>query len=150
MVRFKHRYLLCEFFWENGSVNLQADASSLKHDLRSALQHCFGIHGLGLTQSGLNVKFFNNLTNMAIIKAPRDHYRMVWLSLVSLRNLGNMKCSVRVVHIGGSVKLCQKAALEHGRSLFKALSEYHHEFPDLSLSPQSLLDQESDIVVLEP
>ncbi|KAL0236209.1 hypothetical protein GEMRC1_002791 [Eukaryota sp. GEM-RC1] len=145
MVRFKSRYLLCEIFWESGLNNAHSDSNTFKMSIKKAIDSCFGAYGLGLCQSSLNVKYFNNVTNLSIVKISRDHFQSLWVALTLIRNFAGQRCAIRVIHTGGSMRSCQKAALEHSRRLYKILVTD----TDLTTS-HCYLDQEKTILQLDP
>ena len=47
------------------------------------------------------VKYMNVMTSVAIVRAPRDHYREVWAAITTITSLQDSACSVNVIHIGG-------------------------------------------------
>ena len=44
----------------------------------------------------------NATTSVAIVRTPRDHYRMVWVAITTITSLQlDSPCSVNIIHIGG-------------------------------------------------
>lgn len=76
------------------------------------------------------VKYFNNATNVAIIRCPRSHHRMVWVALTLLTLYEQRQVIVRVIHNGGTIRSCQKRAIARNLELLHQIS-----------APQDLIDQ---------
>jgi len=114
MVRFKNRYLLVELQWADGMVDSSVSAQTLKRTVKQHLQHNFGDYGVGLIQQTLQVKYWNNMTNLCIIRCAREYHKMVWSALTTIKALNNRDLLFRLVHLGGSIRSCQKAALAKG------------------------------------
>jgi ribonuclease P/MRP protein subunit POP5 len=49
------------------------------------------------------VKYFNPLTGLGIIRAPRDHFQIIWAALTLTQNIRKQPCAIRVLHIGGKL-----------------------------------------------
>ena len=48
------------------------------------------------------VKYLNVITDVAILRVPRDYYRNVWSSLSTITAVQKTPCSINVIHIGGT------------------------------------------------
>eukprot|EP00696_Hemimastix_kukwesjijk_P002543 gnl/Hemi2/13111_TR4481_c0_g1_i1.p1 gnl/Hemi2/13111_TR4481_c0_g1~~gnl/Hemi2/13111_TR4481_c0_g1_i1.p1 ORF type:complete len:151 (-),score=11.81 gnl/Hemi2/13111_TR4481_c0_g1_i1:63-515(-) len=123
MVRFKNRYLLTELSWSRGQVD-DLSAHDLVQEIRKSVVTNFGDYGAGSTKQSLTVKYFNNVTNIAIIRAPRVFFRELWASLTFMTKIQNKHVTLRVLHVGGSVRSCQKHALAYDLALMQS---YHDE-----------------------
>merc|ERR1711879_212904 len=111
MVRFKNRYLLVELVWGDGMVDSSISSENLKREVKHQIQLNFGDFGVGLIQATLQVKYWNHLTNLCIIRCARDYYKMVWAAVTMISTLNQRSVLFRLVHLGGSVRSCQKAAI---------------------------------------
>jgi RNase P/RNase MRP subunit POP5 len=86
--------------------------------LRATIESCFGDLGWCLLVPSLATKYFDAETGMAILRAPRDQYRLLWaacslLNQVQLTATGQwVPLRVRVVHVGGSVRSCQNRMMQ--------------------------------------
>ncbi|KAL0207250.1 hypothetical protein P9112_011878 [Eukaryota sp. TZLM1-RC] len=145
MVRFKHRYLLCELIWDNGFCNPTVDSNVFKQSVKHSILSSFGTYGAGLCAAGLNIKYFNNVTNLCIARAPRAHFEMVWTALTVLRAVQDMRCTIRVIHTGGSIRSCQSAAIEHSRKMLKVLLSKPELLSIHDIDTASLLQQEEQL-----
>ena len=110
MVRFKNRWLLCEFIAvdTNGpgqAVQIQ-DAKHLSKLIRKSIELHFGDAGCAWAGS-ISVKYYNPATNLAIVKLPREQLHIVWSSVTLLQNLG----IPRVRHVAGTIRKAQECAV---------------------------------------
>ncbi|RKP06510.1 Rpp14/Pop5 family-domain-containing protein [Thamnocephalis sphaerospora] len=135
MVRFKNRYLLIEILYEapQESAALRAlqpvvenlSTRELSKLVREAIQENFGDYGAGVTNTGLQVKYFNPLTGLGIIRAPRDHFRLVWAALTFMRKVHNRPCVIRVIHTSGTIRSAQSRAIAYDRDQLLRLAQQH-------------------------
>jgi RNase P/RNase MRP subunit POP5 len=112
MVRFKNRYLLVEALSvdpAHGLVDYRPStppltSAILAGQLRSCLGTNFGHLGSALTAQSLSVKYCNATTGIALVRAARDNLEMVWAAVT-------MMGMWRVIHVAGTIKSAQKAAM---------------------------------------
>ncbi|KAL2917061.1 RNA-binding protein pop5 [Polyrhizophydium stewartii] len=121
MVRLKTRYLLCEVLFEDGKVQDGATAYMLLNALKDSIEANFGDVGLGAVAASIQVKYFNPLTGMAIVRASRDLAPMVWAAATLVTALRKRTCLVRVVHVSGTIRLLQRRAIEFNRDAVRLL-----------------------------
>ena len=81
MVRFKNRYVLVELVWKDGRIDASLNETTLLSVLRESLAINFGDHELGLSLASLQVKFYNPLTGMCVVRCSRDQYKEVCCSV---------------------------------------------------------------------
>ena len=53
--------------------------------------------------SHFSVKYLNAITNIAVLRVPRDHYRWVWSAISTMTTLQSTSRAINVVHIGGMI-----------------------------------------------
>ncbi|KAI8050549.1 Rpp14/Pop5 family-domain-containing protein [Syncephalis plumigaleata] len=134
MVRIKHRYILFEILYappQDSAKPLSAlSPSPDRLSTREILDHIqqtietnFGDYGTGMVNRRLQVKYFNPLTGLGIIRAPRDHFQMVWAALTLTQNIRRKLCVIRVLHIGGTIRSVQTHAIRHDRDQLLRLAE---------------------------
>ena len=114
-MRFKSRYILCELKFADGTINESFNAGYIFRILQTLVEVQAGDWGMGCTQQSFSVKYYNALTGLLLIRASRDHYRLVCECLPFLTNVKNRPCSLTRLHVGGTIRSCQKAALVHNR-----------------------------------
>ena len=66
------------------------------------------------------VKYLNAITQVAIVRSPREHYRGVWAAISLMRSVGSRPFSPRVLHVGGTIRSCQKSLVAVDRERLKA------------------------------
>ena len=80
--------------------------------LRTTLATQFGLYGAAQTQQSLSVKYCNATTGCAIIRSARELLPMVWAS-VTLMGAPEGQWIWRVVHVAGTIRSVQRAAMKH-------------------------------------
>ncbi|KAJ2886524.1 RNA-binding protein pop5 [Coemansia aciculifera] len=134
MVRLKNRYICFELQSQtqaDGTDSLErAAASQRSHEalstrtihafVREQIKLNFGDSGAGLVLSGLQVKYFSSQTRMGILRVPRDHCQMVSAALALTTMVSKRPCNIRVRHVSGTIKKCQRAAIRTDRELIVA------------------------------
>jgi ribonuclease P/MRP protein subunit POP5 len=60
------------------------------------------------------VKYWNAETSTAILRVARDHFRLLWAALTLVVMVAGEYASVRVVHVGGSMRSCYKSGVQIG------------------------------------
>ncbi|GAA6006610.1 hypothetical protein JCM11491_003116 [Sporobolomyces phaffii] len=125
MVRFKHRYLLCELVFPTcGSLDYLASEptsttaavpsiseSAIIHLLRDSLSVNFGDVGSGEVGGTFSVKYLSPSTSTLILRVSREHYRTLWASLTLLRKVGGHPVVTRVTHVSGTIRKIQHRAI---------------------------------------
>ena len=115
-MRFKNRYLLVQLLFSPPSLIVPSLTSYvLYRDLRHSLLTNFGEFGYGQTTASLQVKYLNHRTCLAIVRAPRDDVDVVRTAMTMMKEVGGEPCVMRVVHVGGTIRACQKAAVRWTR-----------------------------------
>lgn len=133
MVRVKNRYLLLELHWQTGSTvsPLSSSLSSpptfpsvtnsqLYRLLSQTIQTNFGDFGAAQC-AALSVKYWNAATRICIVRAPRAASRIVQAAVTLITEVKRRRCVFRTLHLAGSMRTCQKAALKHNLKQLRAL-----------------------------
>ncbi|KAH6901214.1 hypothetical protein BKA70DRAFT_690788 [Coprinopsis sp. MPI-PUGE-AT-0042] len=126
MVRFKNRWLLVEFIPVSslgGSTQPKVqpphtnnlDGKLIWNALKHSIITNFGDTGWGHVASSLTVKYFSPVTNTAIVRVSRENHKIAWAGLTMLSEVGGSRYIPNVVHLSGTIKHCQLAAIEHNR-----------------------------------
>ncbi|KAK4046448.1 RNA-binding protein pop5 [Microbotryomycetes sp. JL201] len=85
--------------------------SALMQTLRDSLAANFGDIGAGEVGGTFSIKYFSQQTHTAIIRVSRQHFRTLWAALTLLRALHGQPVIARVVHVGGTIRKTQHAAI---------------------------------------
>jgi len=83
----------------------------------------FGETGAAHMLTGVYVKYWNPDTCICIIGCPFEKYRMVWYAMTFITRISLRDVIIRVLHLGGTVRACKKAAINYDRVLLDALIE---------------------------
>ncbi|KAI0328267.1 hypothetical protein GY45DRAFT_1347271 [Cubamyces sp. BRFM 1775] len=125
MVRFKNRWLLVEFLPILAPAPGRAVAPSQEEltskQVWSALKQSvithFGDTGWGAVGSSLTIKYFSPRTNLCIIRVARDPHKIAWASVTLLNAIDGRRYIPNVVHVSGTIKQAQLAAIRHNREI---------------------------------
>ena len=77
MVRFKNRFLLVELIWKDGRIDETVTEANIQSLLRDSIALNFGDYGLGICFASQQVKYYNPLTNLCIVRCGREQYKEV-------------------------------------------------------------------------
>ena len=69
---------------------------------------------MGHVQGRIKIIYLGVLTGTALIRVPADFEKQARISLSSLVVLRSRKCTCHVIHVGGTVRSCQKQLVQHG------------------------------------
>ncbi|GAA6044348.1 hypothetical protein JCM8097_002779 [Rhodosporidiobolus ruineniae] len=131
MVRFKHRYLLVSLVFPAHLDPLTPSSASSPAGppalpvlsesaiiglLRDSLSVNFGDVGAGEVGGTFSIKYLSPSTSTLILRVSREHYRTLWAALTLLRKIGGQEVVARVVHVSGTIRKTQHAAIAHDRS----------------------------------
>ncbi len=74
-MRLKNRYLLLELKWKDGKVDESMQESTVQTAIRNSIGVNFGDYGVALCTGALQVKYYNLLTGMCLVRCARDQLR---------------------------------------------------------------------------
>ncbi|KAL9622544.1 MAG: hypothetical protein Q9160_003041 [Pyrenula sp. 1 TL-2023] len=141
MVRIKYRYLLVKILYpDDAHTSIPPlkplashspspdifDSVALARLIRRQVTELFGDYGIGVVGGNLVVKYLSQATSTAIIRCPRDHYRLVWAALSTVTELPKPKddagspgkfCVFQVVRVSGTMKKVEEEAIRHAKKL---------------------------------
>ncbi|KAF9483181.1 hypothetical protein BDN70DRAFT_911334 [Pholiota conissans] len=134
MVRFKNRWILVEFIpVSQGTAQLGKVGSGNKLDgkviwaaLKQSVLSNFGDTGWGAVGLSLTVKYFSPTTNICIIRVARDQHNIAWAALTLLTAIEGGRYIPNVIHVSGTIKHAQLAAIAHNREIvarYRAMSK---------------------------
>ncbi|KAL7751518.1 RNA-binding protein pop5 [Sorochytrium milnesiophthora] len=124
MVRLKNRYLLFQLsFKDKNKVDTALSTETVKRAIRDSIDENFGVLGAGLTGHSLTVKYFSAFTNVGIVRATRDHYRIAWAAMTFVTQILQQPCRIVVLHCSGTIIKCQKAALKYDAEQMRVLQK---------------------------
>jgi ribonuclease P/MRP protein subunit POP5 len=142
MVRIKERYLLVNILYPsaigtkpdvpdvvviNQPTTDKLTAQALLRGIRDEVSNLFGDYGAGSMEGGgLSVKYLSAATSTFILRITRAHYRLLWTALTMMDHVpvhNGKPCTFRVVHVSGTIRKAEEAAIRCGRDLMFAARE---------------------------
>ncbi|KAJ7143202.1 hypothetical protein C8R43DRAFT_1089063 [Mycena crocata] len=118
MVRFKNRWLLVELIPEpNSTPPTRLDGGKIWAALKESILNNFGDVGWGSVGLSITVKYYSPTTNICIIRVARDHHRIAWGALTLLTAIDGGRYIPNVIHLSGTIKHAQLAAIAHNRQV---------------------------------
>ncbi|KAF7299542.1 Ribonuclease P/MRP protein subunit POP5 [Mycena chlorophos] len=120
MVRFKNRWLLVEFMPvadANSPSSPPLDGQKIFSALRQSVLTNFGDVGWGSVGMSLNVKYYSPMTHVCIIRVGREHHKIAWGAVTLLTTIEGRRYIPNVVHLSGTIKHTQLAAIAHNREV---------------------------------
>ncbi|KAJ6464002.1 hypothetical protein C8R45DRAFT_506050 [Mycena sanguinolenta] len=117
MVRFKNRWLLVELIPASNASQTPLDGQKIWSALRQSILANFGDVGWGSVGLSLTVKYYSPTTNICIIRVARDHHKIAWGALTLLTTIEGARYIPNVIHLSGTIKHAQLAAVAHNREV---------------------------------
>lgn len=113
MVRFKNRYLLCEIQWEDRKYDPNVRNKDLYDAIRDSVGMNFGDLGMGAISTSLSsnfyiVKYWNPVTNLAIVRIQREEFRMLWCAITFITHIRGRKVRPKIIYTAGTIRTCQR------------------------------------------
>lgn len=120
MVRIKNRWLLVEFIPVDDSA-LALSEKSIWAAIKQSVVHNFGDAGWGGVGVSLSVKYYSPTTHMCIVKVGREYHNTAWGAVTLLNSIDGRRVVPHVVHVSGTIKHAQIAAVAHNRIVIARL-----------------------------
>lgn len=117
MVRFKNRYLLLEIM-PDSRFSLAKDtinSTEIFRALWDSIADLYGDYGAGAAKFSISVKIFNEKTKVVLVRIARDCQEMLAAAIPFVTKLGKVPAVLKTLHIGGSIRSCEKALVKHHR-----------------------------------
>ena len=139
MVRIKNRYILFELLYPPTECNAVDDVifqhrnpnklkavispKTIIYELRKQIKLYLGDQGLGKANITLQIKYFNNVTSVGILKCSAEYYKTVvlGLSMIQSFNNDNHKIIVNVVKLSGTINKLQDHSIKRNKELIKRI-----------------------------
>ncbi|KAB1255271.1 Ribonuclease P/MRP protein subunit POP5 [Camelus dromedarius] len=152
MVRFKHRYLLCEVVSDDPRCRLSLEDRVLGGLVRDTIARMHGTFGAAACSIGFAVRYLNAYTGIVLLRCRKEFYRLVWSALpfiTCLENKGHRyPCFLNTLHVGGTIRTCQKFLIQYNRRqllilLQNCTDEGEREAIQKSVTRSCFLEEES-------
>ncbi|KAK7956613.1 rpp14 family protein [Apiospora aurea] len=123
MVRIKERYLLVNILYpsEIGVKPGVPDVVVINQPTTDKLTPQALLRG-----DPRRVKYLSNATSTFILRITRAQYRMLWTALTFMDHVpvrDGKPCTFRVVHVSGTIRKVEEAAIRHARNLMFAVKD---------------------------
>ena len=113
-MRVKYRYLLGYLLHPDSSTpDMSLTPQSLQNTLMNAIQEYYGEFGLGLAMGRCKVIYLALLTGTVLIRVPAEFEKQARVAVSSLIVVNSRRCVVNVIHVGGTIRSCQKELVKH-------------------------------------
>ncbi|EDV23545.1 uncharacterized protein TRIADDRAFT_27469, partial [Trichoplax adhaerens] len=113
------RYLLTEIIYEDEKLaDSMLTGAILYRAIKEAIGMLYGDYGLSCITSsltGMEIKYLNVQTKIAFIRCNRNYFRMVWCAITFIKSLNNCSCFFRTLHLGGTIRSCQKFLIKYNK-----------------------------------
>ncbi|XP_062944303.1 ribonuclease P/MRP protein subunit POP5 [Cynocephalus volans] len=152
MVRFKHRYLLCELVSDDPRCRLSLEDRVLSGLVRDTIARVHGTFGAAACSIGFAVRYLNAYTGIVLLRCRKEFYQLVWSALPFITYLEikghRYPCFFNTLHVGGTIRTCQKFLIQYNRRqllilLQNCTDEGEREAIQKSVMRSGLLEEES-------
>ncbi|XP_030192725.1 ribonuclease P/MRP protein subunit POP5 [Lynx canadensis] len=153
MVRFKHRYLLCEVVSDDPRCRLSLEDRVLGGLVRDTIARVHGTFGAASCSIGFAVRYLNAYTGIVLLRCRKEFYQLVCSALPFITYLENKghryPCFLNTLHVGGTIRTCQKFLIRYNRRQLLMLlqncsDEGEREAIQKSVTRSCLLEERSD------
>ncbi|XP_066116517.1 ribonuclease P/MRP protein subunit POP5 isoform X1 [Saccopteryx bilineata] len=153
MVRFKHRYLLCEVVSDDPRCRLSLDDRMLSGLVRDTIARVHGTYGAAACSIGFAVRYLNAYTGIVLLRCRKEFYQLVWSALPFITQLENKghryPCFLNTLHVGGTIRTCQKFLIQYNRRqllilLQNCTDEGEREAIQKSITKSCLLEESGE------
>ncbi|KAF7314325.1 Ribonuclease P/MRP protein subunit POP5 [Mycena kentingensis (nom. inval.)] len=132
----QNRWLLVELLPvadANNTGPSPLDGQKIWQAVRQSVLNNFGDVGWGSVGLSLSVKYYSPTTNVCIIRVGRDHHQIAWGAVTLLTSIDGRRYIPSVVHLSGTIKHTQLAAVAHNREVvarFRAQAKTASSYKD--------------------
>ena len=120
MVRFKNRYLLVKIDTDSREAfpsKTGLGPHEFSTTIKDQIVDLFGECGMGFLAMSHSIKYYQPDIGLAIVRSSREGYRKTWAAISCIKEIRGICCALRIIHISGTIRQCQKAALKHLKTL---------------------------------
>ena len=113
MVRLKYRYFLTSLHYLDSGPDLQLTSEILQNAIYNSIEENYGEFGLGHVLGRIKITYLALLSGTVLIRVPADFEKQSRVSLSSLVVVNSKRCVLNVIHVGGTIRSCQKQLVKH-------------------------------------
>jgi RNase P/RNase MRP subunit POP5 len=125
-MRVKVRHLLIRIIYDDGITDPTVVLPQIAKALNNSIEYYYGDYGNIPLRYGYQVKYFNSITGLCLIRVPRNFCQTVVYSTTNVKKLNGKGVKLDILHISGTINRCQQIAIELSRQYLKefALQAY--------------------------
>lgn len=112
-MRIKYRYFLMTLNYTDCDLAPDLVADTLHNTIIHAIHDQYGEVGLGHALGQVKVKYLAVLTGTVLLRVPADYEKQCRVSVASIVVVGKKRCVLNVVHVGGTIRSCQKKLVSY-------------------------------------
>lgn len=128
--------------WKDNKADESINEAGLLAIFRESLMVNFGDHGVARSAMSLSVKYYNPVTNLCMLRCSTEEYRQVWCAVSMITEISNKRAMVHFLHLGGTMKTCQQAAINYNKRLLEGLRLTHQQNKALLQAEEKLANLE--------
>ena len=113
MVRLKYRYFLTSLHYLESTPDLHLTNEILQNTIYNSIEENYGEFGLGHVLGRIKIIYLALLSGTALIRVPADFEKQSRVSLSSLVVVNSKRCVLNVIHVGGTIRPCQKQLVKY-------------------------------------
>ena len=135
MARIKHRYILVEFVFSKVKAVYSINVHSLFAEIKQVVEYVHGKRGVSGILLGLNLKYINEYTKLALIRVRRDHHQDLLSSLPFIKQISAriqnsdsskyvnkpIQCFLKVIKVTGTIRSAQKFIIKRNETMKRVL-----------------------------
>lgn len=121
-MRLKARHLLIKVVYDDNQPDPTAVTAQIAKQISIAAESAYGDFGTIPARFGYQIKYFNPVTALCIIRIPRDFCETMVYSITNVKRLNGKPCKLDILHISGTINRCQQIAIELSRVVLKEMA----------------------------
>ncbi|EGC35364.1 hypothetical protein DICPUDRAFT_152321 [Dictyostelium purpureum] len=142
MVRLKNRYLMTEVVWYDQNKRTPLSESWLFQFISNEIKTSVGELTYESFKKNLKcIIYVNPDTNLFIIRVSFEYYKSLWTAFSLITSYYDVPVYFRVIHVGGSIRNCHKAAI---KVFNKEITMFSRSEQDRFLLGEKISDDEDE------
>eukprot|EP00298_Acanthocystis_sp_HF-20_P024996 c3654_g1_i2.p1 GENE.c3654_g1_i2~~c3654_g1_i2.p1 ORF type:complete len:147 (+),score=38.68 c3654_g1_i2:19-459(+) len=141
-MRVKFRILVCEVVWEKGTKNGEIQSSVITTAVKNSVLLNFGEIFFGKVKNSIAMRYWNQNTNIFMLRVPREGCQEICASLTLINKLLSSQMFIRTIHTSGKldtaidfmIEYDQQVKIELRTSKSKLATTKHIETQDNQLN----------------
>lgn len=121
-MRLKARHILVRVVYDDGQPDTGLALPQLARAISNQVESNYGDYGGMVMKFAYQIKYFNAITGLAIIRIPRDNHNIVLYAISCLKQMANRQCKVDILHVSGTIKKIQLVAIELSRKYLQDIA----------------------------